>query len=371
MIAMRTIPSTRAVHALGFVLLTGCVELDQTDLPQSSAPQVTRSAVGPITTELGATQDTFVHGGDPFHPAADLPFLQMQLDGHHRVLVQFDAVDVDAAVGDDLLLSATLVLPIAEAAQNWTPAGGELDVHPMTTAWTDNATWTCPDDTDPSNNQPDCNPAWNHGPSANPPYDPDPTASVLVSDGEVGTLEFDVTADVLAGDISSGWIIKKALPEQPGRIRFASSESGDGPTLVLEVMEDECPGDPNKTEAGICGCGTPDDETGCLTACPVYTDPIAYLQSFADNSGTGECITETTMTCDGSTITVTGSGGVAGYLEFELDRPGLEGYSTAYGSAVACDGMTGSEWGGLAAASLEELYTCQLLFDEACESLSS
>ncbi|MCA9710962.1 MAG: hypothetical protein KDK70_34290 [Myxococcales bacterium] len=372
MLDIHRIPSLRAIGALALAVSTGCLgsaDVDPTDLETVSEQQAPRAGVAVTTSQLEATQDTFIHHSDPFHPSSDLPFLQIQLEGHHRALVQFDAAAIDAAVGDDILLSATLVLPIAQAAQNWPPAGGTLDVHRMTTAWTNAATWTCPDDTDTSNDQPDCDPVWDFGAGAVPPHAVEPTASQEIANGDSGTLEFDVTADVLAGTASLGWIVDKAVPSQPGRVRFSSTESGDGPYLVLDVMEDECPDDPSKTEAGICGCGVPDDETGCLTACPVYDDPLAYLEGVVVQLGMDACISEPTMTCDGSTIVVSGTGGVAGSLELMLQRPTLNGYITAYGSGAACDGETGWAYGGAGAESLVTQYTCQLLFDAACASL--
>lgn len=65
------------------------------------------------------------------------------------------------------------------------------------------------------------------------------TASVLITNGLLGTVSFEVTADVqafLAGAAANhGWIVKKDLEGQPGEVHVGSRESGEGPRLVLAV----------------------------------------------------------------------------------------------------------------------------------------
>ncbi len=164
-------------------------------------------------------------------------------------------------------------------------------------------------------------------------------------------------------------MIRKTDPSDPGRIRFGSSESGDGPQLVLDVQVDECPGDPNKLEPGLCGCGVPDDETGCVIECPAYTDVIAYMNDVVAAQGVSECYPETTMTCDGDTIRVTGtSDDDPTPFIAELYRPSLDGWVTAGGSYGTCDGAAAA-FSGIGAASDDVVYRCQQYFDEGCTAL--
>ncbi|MCH9683629.1 MAG: hypothetical protein K0V04_19480 [Deltaproteobacteria bacterium] len=81
---------------------------------------------GPLaaTTVLDASQDTFIRSGNPNGASGDLDVLVLRRNGEQRVLVQFDATQVDDAIGDETLVSATLVLPVSVAATNWTPEGG-------------------------------------------------------------------------------------------------------------------------------------------------------------------------------------------------------------------------------------------------------
>ncbi|MCH9683630.1 MAG: hypothetical protein K0V04_19485 [Deltaproteobacteria bacterium] len=238
----------------------------------------------------------------------------------------------------------------------------------MTTAWTESATWRCPDDTDLTNDQADCPQQWNPAASPVPPYEPVPTATHTVNGGDADPIELDVTADVLAG-ADLGWVIRKTDPTAPGRIRLGSSESGDGPQLILDTVVDDCPADPDKTEPGLCGCGVPDDLTGCVLECPVYTDVLVYMNGIVASQGVSDCYPDLTMTCDGDTIRVSGvSDNDPAPFIAELGRPSLSAYSTPEGSYGQCDG-TGAAFVGFAAAGIDVVYACQQYFDEGCAQL--
>ncbi len=385
MVQIRTRTVSSFLSTLSLALVAGCTAdadfdaLEDVEEPVASSPeleagtdlQTSRHSLATNTTELAATQDTFVRSTMPFRAHGDQLTLRMRRNGNHRVLVQFDQAAIDAAVGDDVLVAATLVLPIDAPAQNWTPQGGTVDLHRMTTAWTDDATWTCPDDTDTSNSQADCTPGWELGGDGVNPYVAEPSASALVMGGDAGTLEFDVTEDVLAHDVGNGWLLRKTLPEQSGAIRFSSSESGAGPTLVVDVLVDECPDDPDKTEPGVCGCGLVQFEGGCFIPCPDYDDVIAHIEQTVATADDGGCIGALTMTCDGSTIAFSGSGGTYGEISGEVSRPGAPS-GTAGGalySYVHCEEPLGEMNAILAEFSLTESYTCQSLFDTACATL--
>ena len=71
------------------------------------------------------------------------------------------------------------------------------------------------------------------------PWAATPTSSALITNGLIGRVEWDVTADIQdvltsAAD-NYGWIVKKANEGQPGRVDFASRESGHGPRLFIRL----------------------------------------------------------------------------------------------------------------------------------------
>jgi hypothetical protein len=117
-------------------------------------------------------------------------------------------------------------------------SGREIDVHRVTTDWTETGvTWNCPVDSNTGNGSPDCVSQWNGGNFATTP-----TATSLQTNGVVGTyVSYDVTADVsafLAASPNYGWLIKKRDEGLDGRIEYTSREgiSTQRPRLVLDVF---------------------------------------------------------------------------------------------------------------------------------------
>ena len=361
--------TTLGLCALALSAFSGCAIEDEIidDLDVADGELEYRSTTNAV---IDASADTFVRFGRPYQSDSHQTFLSIKQSGKHRSLIQFDPAAIEAAVGTDTIVSATLQLSVAVPAANWPADGGTLDVHAMTQAWTNNATWTCPDDTDTSNTAIDCDPRWQHGQQGTPPYDIVATASHDIENGDDGVFEFDVTADMVNGMPEGGWIIRKRSESSPGRVRFNSIESGMAPVLVLETAPDDCPDDPNKTEAGICGCGVPDDTTGCLTECPAYLDPLETMQAHANANMDASCMQEADFSCDGNTLTLASVGTGPGSFEVTLNRSSLEGWSTEQGDFSQCDGTFSASL-GTAAFSLTELFDCQLRFDAACEAVSA
>ncbi|MEM7152401.1 MAG: DNRLRE domain-containing protein [Myxococcota bacterium] len=361
-------PATLGLCALALSTFSGCIVEDELidDLDVAEGEVDFRSS----SATVDASADTFIRFGRPYQSDSDQTFLSIKQSGKHRSLIQFDPADIDAVVGTDSIISATLQLSVAVPAANWPAAGGTLDVHAMTQAWTNNATWTCPDDTDTSNTSIDCDPRWQHGQQGTPPYDTTATASHDIANGDDGIIEFDVTADVVNGMPIGGWIVRKRDDSSPGRVRFDSIESGNAPVLVLETEADECPDDPDKTEAGICGCGVPDDTTGCMTECPVYTDPLETMMAHANANMDASCMQEAEFSCDGTTLTLASVGSGPGSFEVTLNRSSLDGWSTEQGTFSHCDGLFSASLGH-AAVSPGAFFTCQPLFDAACEAVNA
>ncbi len=73
--------------------------------------------------------------------------------------------------------------------------------------------------------------------------------------------------------------------------------------MIIEVIIDDCPDDPNKTSPGQCGCGVPDDDSDgdtvadCLDTCPNDPNKTAPGQcgcgvadTDSDEDGTADCV---------------------------------------------------------------------------------
>jgi len=109
------------------------------------------------------------------------------------------------------------------------------------------ATWQCAVDTDIGNVRKDCSgaTAWRMLlPDAPHPWATQASASTTITDGETGTVSFDVTADVsafLSGTANDGWIVMRGNVIPVGSVTFGSRESGAQPTLVLNVDNDQAP----------------------------------------------------------------------------------------------------------------------------------
>jgi hypothetical protein len=191
--------------------------------------------------------DSFLRDGSANTNEGANNLLRIQSSGHNRVVVRFDMTGV-STVG---LQSATLVLNITDNSDNWGPTGRLVDAHRLLADWTEGnghtvgdqpnfrgtgegVTWNCAKDSNIANQNDDCLSQWNGGTFAAAT-----AASVLHTNGQLGDVSWNVTADVLAG-ASNGWVIKKQNEGQAGQVKYYSKEGAAvagnpnlGPRLVL------------------------------------------------------------------------------------------------------------------------------------------
>jgi hypothetical protein len=204
-----------------------------------------------LAATLTAEKDSFLRKGNPDRNEGANPGLRLQAAGDNRVVVGFDPEEIDG-FGD--VTSATLVLTIAEIANNWGKNDDRtVDAHPLTVDFEEGdgqnaevpgsqstrgsgagVTWNCAEDAEIGNQRTDCAPRWNGG-----TFGLATAPSVLHFNGLSDEVEWDVTTDVGAG--VSAWLIKKTDERQAGRVSYHSRESaaaaGDpdlAPRLILE-----------------------------------------------------------------------------------------------------------------------------------------
>jgi hypothetical protein len=174
----------------------------------------------------------------------------------HRTVVAFDL----AGVSPTGLGHVTLRLTLAEPASSWGGAGRLVSVHRLAVPfaegngqWFDlpsssrtrgngpGVTWNCAVDGEIANTVADCDAPWDGGSAAAGPG----SASVLHTSGLTGSVEWDVTADVLQAlsenATSIQWLIRRAVENQSGRAIYHSGEGAAAlgnpdlaPTLTLE-----------------------------------------------------------------------------------------------------------------------------------------
>jgi hypothetical protein len=202
----------------------------------------------PRTMTLVAVKDSFLRdGADDTNEGAN-ERLRIQNSGNNRALVAFDL----SGISTTNLVSATLVMNIAENSDNWGTNGRLVDVQRLLADWAQGngrndvmagggssfrgagggVTWKCAKDSDIHNQRTDCATPWNGGSFAAAT-----AAGVLHRNGLLGEVRWDVTADVRAG-AGFGWIIKKRDEGQAGQVRYYSLEGAGGnmsraPRLLL------------------------------------------------------------------------------------------------------------------------------------------
>ncbi len=172
--------------------------------------------------------------------------LNLVTSAKNRLLVEF----ADATVSDaKAFLDATggtvlLTLTIAVNSGDWGPEGRTIDVHRMKQGWTGGgATWNCPDDTDLTNNQPDCTP-WDVSKSGPNPWEATPTATATITTGESGDLHWDITDDIVAWSDASanfGWVIKRTNEEEEGGVSFHSFDHAEVGVVEPRLVGSVCP----------------------------------------------------------------------------------------------------------------------------------
>jgi hypothetical protein len=174
----------------------------------------------------------------------------------HRSVVAFSLAGVSPAG----VSRVTLRLTLAEPASGWGTAGRFVSVHRLAVPFTEGngkwlglpsgtrtrgegpgVTWSCATDSQIANSAANCATQWNGGSAAAGPA----SASVLHTTGQTGSVEWDVTADVLQalaeGAPSIQWLIRRSVESQNGYAAYHSADGaaalGDAdlaPTLTVE-----------------------------------------------------------------------------------------------------------------------------------------
>ena len=189
---------------------------------------------GPHLVTFQAVGDTYLRKGSSNQNQGVEPILRVQQSGTNRSLVQFDSQSLASTLSGATLVSASLELHVESNGRNWGTQGRTVDVHRLTAPWTETgATWSCPADSNTTNQQADCTTQWAGGSFA-----PTATASVLHTKDLAGWVSFNVTADVsafLSGTPSYGWLLKKTDETKSGRMDYDSRQgtAGEGPRLVV------------------------------------------------------------------------------------------------------------------------------------------
>ena len=132
--------------------------------------------------------------------------------------------------------------------------GGDGEAHRLLKDWSEGngteaargtgtgATWNCAVDSNITNQATDCTGprAWEMGQPNNPavhPWHQTPSDTITITNGQTGTVEYDVTADVAAflngWYTNYGWIIKKTDEGQTGSVTFGTKESPYVAQLVV------------------------------------------------------------------------------------------------------------------------------------------
>jgi hypothetical protein len=200
---------------------------------------------------IPAVADSFLRQGAPNTNEGANPRLRIQDAGNNRALVAFDLTEVPL----DRVTRATLVLTIAENADNWGRSNNRtVDAHPLLTDFIEGngkaaglpnsetargsgsgVTWDCAVDANVANQKPDCSARWNGG-----DFGPATAAPVVHFNGLTGDVAWDVTADIQAG--ATGWLIKKTNEALSGQVSYYSKEGAEEagnsaltPRLVVEL----------------------------------------------------------------------------------------------------------------------------------------
>lgn len=254
-----------AVHATdGHIYTFG----GQPDFPNTAQPiEITQVTVEKASIDDGAmpsmiainpTADTYVRSGHANQNEGSSPFMRIQASGNNRALVRFDQSEIQSAIGNSTILSATLRLTITHNGNNWGANGRNIDIHRLTSDWTEGngtesdrglgegATWNCAIDNLIENQTKGCNgiTEWEMGQPNNPavhPWIETATATQMITNNQTGTVEFDVMTDIEefhSGNINNyGWIVKKANEGQAGMVSFGTKESQFSPELIITYQQ--------------------------------------------------------------------------------------------------------------------------------------
>lgn len=250
----------------------------------SEPDSVVVTAHYPPEVTLYATQDSFLRSGSANRNEGANPRLRVQSSGKNRSMVGFDPDAIDTTG----LTGARLLLTIAENGNNWGNGNDRtVDAHPLLGVFAEGngkevdvpnaevtrgtgpgVTWKCAVDAEIANQATDCAETWDGGTFGGAMAPP-----VIHSNGLSGTIEWDVTTDVLSG--SRAWLVKKTIEGQNGQASYYSREGAAaeadldlGPRLVLLYAQNaqEAPAPAQELAAGA-GSTPPVDADTDTTAC--------------------------------------------------------------------------------------------------------
>lgn len=180
--------------------------------------------------------------------------MRLQQSGNNRSLIRFDQSELISNIGNKQVLSGKLHLTITDNGNNWGTTGRTIDIHPVTANWIEGngteqnrgngqgVTWNCAIDSLIENSVKDCesNTEWEMGQPNNPlahPWAEPATDTIIITNNQGGTVEFDVTADLISfmngARPNNGWIIKKTNEGQAGQVSFGTKESSTIPQLII------------------------------------------------------------------------------------------------------------------------------------------
>ncbi|HEY1099252.1 MAG TPA: DUF4215 domain-containing protein [Myxococcota bacterium] len=252
--------STFTAAALAAVFAVGaCAPDDTADSAIAlSVPGVTRQGLT-TTTTLTSVADTHVRRNSPYSAYGSEGLLRVGTADRRKSFVRFDAAAIATALAGQQVVSAHLELFLGNAVASF-PVGQAVVAQPLSQAFVEaRATYSCADDTAPTNWANNCTTAnlWNLETS------PFPWRSTGIprplTNGTTGVVRFDVTADLV--DVANGtyphhgWIVLRTMDTVGGEANFRSREDVSGPRLVL-VTEPAPP-------SAVCGDGVVNGTDEC------------------------------------------------------------------------------------------------------------
>ncbi len=160
-----------------------------------------------------------------------------------RAIFLFDLAPLATELGPEALIESAAVELTVSAAGGFPAAGADVRLHRLERAWNEAAvTWTCPEDSDLSDQNRDCAQSWGGGDFDNPA-----TATVVLGNGTLGRVAFPALADLesfLAGtETNFGWLVK-LRQEGSGALFTSVSREGaaaDAPHLTVTYETDAVP----------------------------------------------------------------------------------------------------------------------------------
>lgn len=272
-------------------LVCGCEAVERVEAPDVGA--TAQHLVVPVEHAVDSAADATLYAALPYGNEGSETFLRTSGAGWsswETTLLRFGDQDILDRVGSGKLVNATIELTVESSSGLWNSS--LLGAYKMIMPWEESgATWVCANDTDFGffglwvNN---CAwedrwgmETWNLDPL---PHEVLPSGVTIVQDGVGAKVRIDVTADVeafLAGGSNHGWMIAP-VNELLGRwIAFESREGANPPQLLLTVVDDECPDDPDVAVAGDCGC--PSSPVAAGTGC---NDGLCGANAACDGAGT-------------------------------------------------------------------------------------